>query len=337
MPIGKRRGPFFLFPSIRATLATSMEHLILAAYILLFTSGSACIIALAFLHLRLRSRVVGDLLLIQILLLAGLALVLAYFYLQNVVAGPEAPLVRKWIGVSSTLIQTALYAVAFRMVTSLKTGGRFRPYLRTTGAILCLAVTATSFAYALFALFPAIEPRWLAENRAFGSMAGYALVGLTLFALGLTLFLAPLGGEHAAVRLLARGWAISLLAFAPLSALEWALEAFGPLPYSPLSLDFLFYLSCNAVSVAAFARSLRTELKVDESTLLSAVSDETAARYCLTERERDMVPLIARGLANKEIAAELGISAATVRTHIYNLFQKVGAKSRIELLNRIGS
>ncbi len=314
-----------------------MEHLILAAYILLFTSGSACIIALAFLRLRLRSRIVGDLLLVQVLLLAGLALVLVYFYLQNVVAGPDAPLVRKWLGVSSTLVQTALYAVAFRMIAALRTGGRFRPALRSAVVGLCLAVTATSFTYVLFALFPAIEPRWLAENHALRSMFGYLLVGLTLFALGLALGLAPLGGEPAAVRLLVRGWAIALLAFAPLSAVEWALEAFGPLPYSPLSLDFLFYLSCNAVSVAAFARSLRTERKTDDSSLPAAVNDEEAARFGLTERERDMVPLIARGLANKEIAAELGISAATVRTHIYNLFQKVGARSRIELLNKLGS
>ncbi len=314
-----------------------MEHLILAAYILLFTSGSACILALAFLRLRLRSRIVGDLLRIQALLLAGLALVLVYFYLRNIVAEPAAPLVRKWIGVCSTLVQAALYAIAFRMVAALRTGAGFRPALRTAAAGLCLAVTATSLAYALFALFPTLEPRWLAESRAIGSMLGYVLVGVTLFALGLVLWLAPLGGEHAAVRLLARGWAVSLLGFAPLSALEWALEAFGPLPYAPLSLDFLFYLSCNAISVVAFARSLRTERKTDDSPLLAAVSAETAARFGLTERERDMVPLIARGLANKEIAAELGISAATVRTHIYNLFQKVGAKGRIELLNKLGS
>ena len=46
-----------------------------------------------------------------------------------------------------------------------------------------------------------------------------------------------------------------------------------------------------------------------------------------------MATLIAQGLTNKEIAFKLGISEATVRTHIYNLFQKVGAQSRIELLN----
>ena len=47
--------------------------------------------------------------------------------------------------------------------------------------------------------------------------------------------------------------------------------------------------------------------------------------------------MIARGLANKEIAGELGISPATVRTHIYNLYQKAGARSRVELLNKLRS
>jgi DNA-binding CsgD family transcriptional regulator len=48
-----------------------------------------------------------------------------------------------------------------------------------------------------------------------------------------------------------------------------------------------------------------------------------------------MAELIGRGLSNKEIASELGISPATVRTHIYNLYRKVGAGSRVELLNRL--
>jgi DNA-binding CsgD family transcriptional regulator len=314
-----------------------MEHLILAVYVLLFTSGSACLVALAFLRYRLRSRIVADLLGVQILLLAGLTLVLVYFYLRNVVVGPEAPIVMKSIGAASTIVQAAVYALGFRMVAALRGGGRFRPALRVVAEALCVAVTATSLVFVLFAVVPGIEPRLFSENRALVSTTGYVLVGAALFALGLVLFSAPLQGEHPAVRLLARGWGVSLMAFAPLSGIEWALEAFGPLPYAPLSLDFIFYFSCNIVSVVAFARSLSVERRTDESPLFGAVSEDTAARYGLTSRERDMVPLIARGLANKEIASELGISDATVRTHIYNLFQKVGAKGRIELLNKLGS
>ena len=47
--------------------------------------------------------------------------------------------------------------------------------------------------------------------------------------------------------------------------------------------------------------------------------------------------LVFGGTAGLKIAAELGISAATVRTHIYNLYRKAGARSRVELINRLRS
>jgi DNA-binding CsgD family transcriptional regulator len=67
------------------------------------------------------------------------------------------------------------------------------------------------------------------------------------------------------------------------------------------------------------------------------VPEERVRALGLSGREVEMAVLIARGLANKEIAAELGISPATVRTHIYNLYQKARARSRVELLNRLRS
>jgi DNA-binding CsgD family transcriptional regulator len=40
-------------------------------------------------------------------------------------------------------------------------------------------------------------------------------------------------------------------------------------------------------------------------------------------------------MTNKEIAQKLCISPATVRTHLYNLFQKIDVTNRIELLNSL--
>jgi DNA-binding CsgD family transcriptional regulator len=314
-----------------------MEHLILAVYAFLFMSGSACLIVLAFLRSRLRSRIVTSLFGVQGLMLSGLALVLTYFYFQNIVKGPQFSAALKTIGIASTLVQTGLYVVGFRMIATLRTGSRFFSILRVITKTLCGIVVATSFSFALFSLMPSLAPAWLNVHHELVSAVGYILVGLTLAALGLVLAQAPLPGEHKAIRLLVRGWGFSLIGFAPLSAIEWALEAYGPLPYAPLSLDFFFYMSCNIVSVVAFARSLKTERGIDQSPLFPGVTEETAARFGLTARERDLIPLIARGLANKEIAAELGISSATVRTHIYNLFQKVGASGRIEFLNKLVS
>src|SRR5919201_2269417 len=48
----------------------------------------------------------------------------------------------------------------------------------------------------------------------------------------------------------------------------------------------------------------------------------------LTDREVDVLRLLARGLSNKEIARELHVSEATVHTHVINLYGKTGAKTR---------
>ena len=48
----------------------------------------------------------------------------------------------------------------------------------------------------------------------------------------------------------------------------------------------------------------------------------------LTEREAEVLRLVAAGLANKEIAAELHLSAKTVSRHLSNIFTKVGVSSR---------
>lgn len=50
----------------------------------------------------------------------------------------------------------------------------------------------------------------------------------------------------------------------------------------------------------------------------------------LTAREAEVLGLIARGLTNAEIAAELFIGEATVKTHINNVFPKIGARHRAE-------
>ncbi len=52
----------------------------------------------------------------------------------------------------------------------------------------------------------------------------------------------------------------------------------------------------------------------------------------LTDREREIVALVARGLSNHEIAAHLVVSPATARTHVSRSMIKLGARDRAQLV-----
>jgi len=51
----------------------------------------------------------------------------------------------------------------------------------------------------------------------------------------------------------------------------------------------------------------------------------------LTQREAEIVRLVGKGLGNREIAQELGLSVPTVRSHLTKLYGKIGVVSRVEL------
>lgn len=56
----------------------------------------------------------------------------------------------------------------------------------------------------------------------------------------------------------------------------------------------------------------------------------------LTDRETDVLRLLARGLANKEIARELQIGEKTVKTHVSNILAKLGVQSRTQAALQAG-
>jgi len=57
-----------------------------------------------------------------------------------------------------------------------------------------------------------------------------------------------------------------------------------------------------------------------------------AALEAVTDREREVLVLIAQGLSNGELAARLYLSQATVKTHIGRLLTKLGARDRAQLV-----
>ena len=59
------------------------------------------------------------------------------------------------------------------------------------------------------------------------------------------------------------------------------------------------------------------------------------SQFDLTQRQRQLMSLVAMGLSNKEIAANLNLSEFTVKNHIYRVMKQVDAQSRHEAVTLI--
>ena len=59
-------------------------------------------------------------------------------------------------------------------------------------------------------------------------------------------------------------------------------------------------------------------------------------RYRLSGREGQIMELVCRGAANRDIARTLGITVATAKKHLGRIFDKVGVDSRAQLMARLG-
>ena len=73
---------------------------------------------------------------------------------------------------------------------------------------------------------------------------------------------------------------------------------------------------------------------LDRLAQLSRQSAEPASIDVLSERELEVLQLMAKGSANKEIAASLSISESTVKTHVANIFQKLDVNHRTEAVTQ---
>jgi DNA-binding NarL/FixJ family response regulator len=64
--------------------------------------------------------------------------------------------------------------------------------------------------------------------------------------------------------------------------------------------------------------------------LLFKSESDPVERGPLTERELEVLGLLARGMANKQIAVELGISEHTVKFHVSSIYTKLNVTNRTE-------
>jgi len=92
----------------------------------------------------------------------------------------------------------------------------------------------------------------------------------------------------------------------------------------------LLFVASGIFSVVRMWLKLRSSFRV-----VGDRADRIIDGYGLTAREQEILRLVLQGLSNKDIEKKLFISASTVRNHIYNIYQKLGVKNRLELVNLI--
>src|ERR1700683_4056936 len=81
------------------------------------------------------------------------------------------------------------------------------------------------------------------------------------------------------------------------------------------------------------AAVIRQFVAADETPTPSAPQSSTRERERspLSQREREIVALVAQGFKNKEMAEKTFISEQTVKNHLHNIFDKLGVSDRLEL------
>ena len=75
------------------------------------------------------------------------------------------------------------------------------------------------------------------------------------------------------------------------------------------------------------------DLVLSERVVQAAAPATASPDAALTARELEVLRLLARGLGNKEIAGELGITTHTVKYHLAALLEKLGVRSRTEAVS----
>ena len=88
---------------------------------------------------------------------------------------------------------------------------------------------------------------------------------------------------------------------------------------------------CEAIKAAAAGQvRLAPEAAARLMREVRAPASPEALTEPLTERETEVLELLARGKANKQIARELFVAISTIKTHVNNLYRKLGISSRTQ-------
>lgn len=291
--------------------------MLLFVYILLIAGGTGGVVALVLLHSRLRTPVTASFLVANGGLLAALLLALASFYVDAIVVdGAGAALGGDGVLriVLGFLFGIAIYGGLAAALTQLPGASR-----RVVVSLAALVVVSMGVQGGLI-----LAGRM---DRAAALATVYLLV-VSGSLVGFSVVMIRHGGSAPSATM---GWLVTRLGWFTLGYAVLSTVLYVVVP-GAVRLDFLYYLGWCVLSITAFVRYLSRPAAIGDADELSRAF---VRGFGITKREEEIIHLIAEGLTNQEIADRLGISFGTVRTHVYNVFQKTGAGSRVDLLRLV--
>lgn len=303
-----------------------MEHLILLVYFLCFSSGLGGIAAVAVVYHRIRHPLVGLYFRFLLAYTLSLAIIASYFYIREI-----ADYYDRGLSLVYTAAAYGIVGVAYRYLGRLLAGLATEEERRSSRIVMSV-FTGANFMMCALALLV------LASGDGDGALDAGRIASLVLSTLSLVYFTyrsrrLALREESPELRRIFRALFLLLGGYILFAPLQWLLSFAGILRFRALSFNFLFYLAWNVLHVVFTVRYFSGKADDGAASYDGAIPRSFIEECGLTSREVEMIRLIGRGLSNKEIAAEIGVSVTTVRTHIYNLYQKTGAASRVGLLN----
>jgi Response regulator containing a CheY-like receiver domain and an HTH DNA-binding domain len=138
-----------------------------------------------------------------------------------------------------------------------------------------------------------------------------------------------------------RNFLIGLLIFATVGYLESALNLPQSLRTRAVTLsnegDFLFSSIPYALYGVFLIVYFLEHPAVPAPLAMDILPESFLTKYGITDREREIILKVAQGKSNADIAGELFISLATVKTHLHNIYRKIDVDSRYDLLARVRS
>jgi DNA-binding CsgD family transcriptional regulator len=238
---------------------------------------------------------------------------------------------RAWYGLSGTeqMLGFAVLIAAIHFFTGVY---RVRYRRAITIAFLVLMLVCSVL------LFSPSGARLEADTATIHFGIAYRIVALAYFATFTCMLALGYGLIRRAWQTERRSFLIGLLVFATVGYLETALHLPNALRETSARLSNEGGFLVSSIPYALYGAFLIAYFLQHPSPPplnMEALPESFLTKYNITDREHEIILKVVQGKSNADIAGELFISLATVKTHLHNIYRKIDVDSRYDLLARV--